>query len=48
MPVKDAVKAALGQFKATHSDNWSRLKVHFSEEQLDNLEGAFDSPHYFA
>ena len=46
--VKDAVKAALSQFKASHSDNWSRLKVHFTEQQLDSLEGAFDSPHYFA
>mmetsp|Transcript_16918 Transcript_16918/g.25509 ORF Transcript_16918/g.25509 Transcript_16918/m.25509 type:complete len:939 (+) Transcript_16918:3165-5981(+) len=45
--VKETVVRTIQDFKRTHQDRWDEFKLHFSHDQLDDLQGA-GAAHYFS
>ena len=46
--VRNVVTSTINDFKRAHTDNWDRLQLRFTPEQLEALGGAETSPHYYA
>lgn len=44
---KQLIMKTMQSFKQTHQDRWEEFKKYFTNEQLDDLQGA-GAAHYFA
>jgi hypothetical protein len=47
-PISTSIRKGFAEFVRTHSDEWSRFKLQFTEEQLDAINAVNSAPTYFA